>query len=628
MKKILFLAAVTILAAVSCNKIEEGGATTFEPSNVPSFVASVDGADTETKTIIKENMSYWNGTEEISVLDGNKYKTYTATVEEAETATFTEKDGTSLSGTTYLAVYPAAYVKDISWSGDITKEAKKLWLPNEQTPTPKSYDPKTHIAIASTSSDINVLKFKNLNALVKVTIPYENITEVSFYGNNGEITSGNFNVQYSNDNPTISTPKGDNIQLNTKTTLKAKTGSLTCGETYYISILPSTFTKGFTVEFVMDGVRYIKKLNKEYTVNRNDIISLPKIEFEAISKSGKLYLDPSDEWEKDGARFAAYFFAHTTKKGTTKTANSTWVDMTHVPNTYFYSCNVPVGYDKAIIVRMNPNTTVNDWNNKWGDNAQTGDLDIMKNSIYTVTGWMTSCTPSGSPAAISGPGMPSEWALYRVDTQTEIRMFQTDNNFFVAKNVEISSSNTQLLIKKFEDDNWSIKYGGGIFYLQPSKKTKLTKSGTDFLFTSTGTFDFYITSAVDYLYVAKSTDNYTNLAEQKYSDGKLFLKPNSNWKQSNARFAAYFMDSNKSNAAWVSMTKLSLDSNVYEVAIPSESWKYVIFCRMNPEQTANNWNNKWNQTADLEIPTGDSKGTMFTVKDGTWDKGGGSWTSK
>ena len=48
MKKILFLAAVTILAAVSCNKIEEGGATTFEPSNVPSFVASVDGADTDT----------------------------------------------------------------------------------------------------------------------------------------------------------------------------------------------------------------------------------------------------------------------------------------------------------------------------------------------------------------------------------------------------------------------------------------------------------------------------------------------------------------------------------------------------------------------------------------------------
>ena len=40
--------------------------------------------------------------------------------------------------------------------------------------------------------------------------------------------------------------------------------------------------------------------------------------FGAISKSGKLYLDPSDEWEKDGARFAAYFFGNGDK----------WVSMT------------------------------------------------------------------------------------------------------------------------------------------------------------------------------------------------------------------------------------------------------------------------------------------------------------
>ena len=65
MKRILFLSAVTILAAASCNKIEN---ETCPKSDVPSFVASVDGADT--KTVIDGMKSYWDGTEGIRVLDG------------------------------------------------------------------------------------------------------------------------------------------------------------------------------------------------------------------------------------------------------------------------------------------------------------------------------------------------------------------------------------------------------------------------------------------------------------------------------------------------------------------------------------------------------------------------------
>ena len=60
MKKILFLAAVTILAAVSCNKMEND-APVQESSNVPYFEAYVDGTDT--KTVIDDMVSYWNGEE-------------------------------------------------------------------------------------------------------------------------------------------------------------------------------------------------------------------------------------------------------------------------------------------------------------------------------------------------------------------------------------------------------------------------------------------------------------------------------------------------------------------------------------------------------------------------------------
>lgn len=99
----------------------------------------------------------------------------------------------------------------------------------------------------------------------------------------------------------------------------------------------------------------------------------------------------------------------------------------------------------------------------------------------------------------------------------------------------------------------------------------------------------------------------------------LYLKPNSNWKADNARFAAYFFGNGEK---WVSMTDSDGDG-VYEVAVPA-GYPNVIFCRMNPSQTANNWNNKWNQTADLTVPTNGNN--MYTVKEGTWDKGGGTWS--
>ena len=101
---------------------------------------------------------------------------------------------------------------------------------------------------------------------------------------------------------------------------------------------------------------------------------------------------------------------------------------------------------------------------------------------------------------------------------------------------------------------------------------------------------------------------------------KLYLKPNSNWKVDNARFAAYFFGNDEK---WLSMTYNSAQA-AYEVATPS-GYPSVIFCRMSPSATANNWNNKWNQTSDLTVPTNGTN--CYTVKEGTWDKGGGSWST-
>ena len=100
----------------------------------------------------------------------------------------------------------------------------------------------------------------------------------------------------------------------------------------------------------------------------------------------------------------------------------------------------------------------------------------------------------------------------------------------------------------------------------------------------------------------------------------LYLTPNSNWTQASARFAAYFFGNGEK---WVSMTDSDGDG-IYEVEVPS-GYPNVIFCRMNPSTTANNWNNKWNQTGDLTVPTNGNN--HFIIPNGSWNGATSGWTT-
>ena len=101
----------------------------------------------------------------------------------------------------------------------------------------------------------------------------------------------------------------------------------------------------------------------------------------------------------------------------------------------------------------------------------------------------------------------------------------------------------------------------------------------------------------------------------------LYLTPNDNWKSDGARFAAYFFSNGEE---WIDMEKVNDD--LYFCDIPTtKSYPSVILCRMNPTTNANNWNNKWNQTGDLTIPT-DGK-NLFTLKDGEWDGATETWST-
>ncbi len=105
----------------------------------------------------------------------------------------------------------------------------------------------------------------------------------------------------------------------------------------------------------------------------------------------------------------------------------------------------------------------------------------------------------------------------------------------------------------------------------------------------------------------------------------LYLKPNSNWTKDGARFAAYFFNNSTNTNTWVSMTKAET-SGYYKVTVPAGTWKAVIFCRMSGSASANNWNNKWNQTGDLLASAANGK-NCFTLASGNWDGATSTWSN-
>lgn len=102
------------------------------------------------------------------------------------------------------------------------------------------------------------------------------------------------------------------------------------------------------------------------------------------------------------------------------------------------------------------------------------------------------------------------------------------------------------------------------------------------------------------------------------ADNTVYLKPNSNWLQANARFAVYYWDG--SDTHWENMTRVSECEEVYMAQIPA-NYTNIIFCRMNPSSAGNNFDNgtAWNKTEDLTI----ENSNLYELTEDNWSTG--SW---
>jgi len=88
-----------------------------------------------------------------------------------------------------------------------------------------------------------------------------------------------------------------------------------------------------------------------------------------------IYLKVNGNWLTDGARFAAYFYGGS--------GDDIWMSMTADVEADVFKCDVPKGYGKVVFVRLNPDSSANNWDEgvKW---SQTGDQSVMKGKCFVL----------------------------------------------------------------------------------------------------------------------------------------------------------------------------------------------------------------------------------------------------
>lgn len=253
----LAIVAVMMLASCSSDNGENAGSKAIPMT----FAASQEGIGGTRAAINTANTKQivWKKNDAISIFDGNGNKQFILEGEGGSTSgNFT---GTAVEATTYTAIYP--YNSNATVSGGTVSGVS---LPSAQTATEGSFDPKAALMIATSTSDAPTkLQFKNIVGYVKVTpnfvcskIELKAADETTPLAGTLSITG--YEPYTVTDNKTYS------ISL---------TGSTTSSKAYYIAVLPSTLTPGWTISFTTsEGNVYTRKGSKPLTISRNQVVDL------------------------------------------------------------------------------------------------------------------------------------------------------------------------------------------------------------------------------------------------------------------------------------------------------------------------------------------------------------------
>lgn len=281
------------------------------------------------------------------------------------------------------------------------------------------------------------------------------------------------------------------------------------------------------------------------------------------------------------------------------------------------------GEDGVVVIENNVETAV----------VQGGkDFSVAENGMYSV--YINKAATKVKVVRTGDIPLPSvkNWGIVgtitKWGTDPDIPM-TLNGDWYIASGVEMPAGTA---FKFRVDGKWASDGGEELTYsgsVVSGTEYNVSAGSSDISVTSGAIYDVYLSHDETKMKVVKVGD--LPDPDIMAKDGYVYLLPNSNWTQGNARFSIYLCNGSKA-ATWISMTKVE-GTAYYEVQLPSDfsvaNYKHIIFVRLNPSTSANNWNDgvKWNQTSDLECREIDTNGkNCYAIKAGTWDKGGGTWS--
>lgn len=248
-KAFFFLAA--ILAVISCNKEPDA------PSDNTVHL-TFTGVTNDVKTSLASDFSVvWSTEDDITVFPGENAAGVTfdvsATSNNGHVATF---EGNAAASATYYALSPAQVGVSIS-DGKIS-----AILPTVQTAVAGSFGPEANVSVAVASD--YVFQFKNVGAIVGITIGQSDITGLKLEALNGEVLSGTAVIDPA-DGSLVSKSGESYVQMN---------DNLAKDATYYFVVLPGTYAGGFRIT-LFKGAQYTRfSKTASYTIERNGNLDL------------------------------------------------------------------------------------------------------------------------------------------------------------------------------------------------------------------------------------------------------------------------------------------------------------------------------------------------------------------
>lgn len=325
-----------------------------------------------------------------------------------------------------------------------------------------------------------------------------------------------------------------------------------------------------------------------------------------VEQKRVLYLQINNDWKTSNARYAAYVW--------TDGKDPMWFDLSQEDgDVYRVELTAEAkSWSNVIFVKMNPNTTDNEW--KYSD-AQTADLKIQAQSAGTDCFKITGKQDDGKAIG--------KWVKYPFDTFTVTldavsykSAVDKETNGFTGGKVNVGGVvHTSAVTNTYSD---------------PTTVTATAACNEGYQFAGWYSDSDCIHKVADNAELSMSVNSSVHYYAKfvKSETKTYYFMPNDTWKKDGARFAVYVHNSSNDTSEWYSMTYDEALSCYSFTLTVSDGYNEVIFCRMKGSSKENKWENCLQQvpasySGYVSLPT-DGKNCYELNSDGN----GGSWITK